>query len=393
MTFKKADRLEAQYEGEWYPATVIEEPSEANENKWIVHCDVDEEHCLTATPYVRPLRSTGPLQGDGAGFVPSEECKKEWSSCFPPDAYLDLQNGFDGKIPEVNMEFFKQNGFLLLDNAVPAEAAARARDIVTEAEQTLGTNGPNITSDIMEETGIWSVVEALVGNPMLAHTAQVPHVALTPDRVVDDTYYPNDLHIDGVHDDGSISNFTLLVGVPLDEFPEPCMGNFGVFPGSHLQLQELFKKEGIDIFAKWKAAEPPEALTRQVFSQRLRNLMTAAGSKHQPLYIHSGQAFIAHYQMLHFVHPNLRGADPRRVMYFRVYANRQDPKDCPAALTDVWHELPPVVGRPVEKIDGPLVRVVQRTCEKVVWVDENGKPIPPHMWEELGLLIEGQEQG
>lgn len=38
-------------------------------------------------------------------------------------------------------------------------------------------------------------------------------------------------------------NFTVLVGIPLDASEERFTGNFGVIPGSHLRLQEGFKKE------------------------------------------------------------------------------------------------------------------------------------------------------
>jgi len=42
---------------------------------------------------------------------------------------------------------------------------------------------------------------------------------------------------------GTVSNFSLLVGVVLADIPEPFMGNFVAFPGSHRQLESVFRDQ------------------------------------------------------------------------------------------------------------------------------------------------------
>jgi len=203
-------------------------------------------------------------------------------------------------------------------------------------------------SNALQESGIWSFITALVADPLPADSAQVP---LVPRQSMDvgPRYFPQDLHIDGVFkEDGHVDNFTLLVGIPLDEFPEPFMGNFGVFPGSHLRLQELFRREGLDVFQRWMQ-DPSGSFDahgmwnpRVAWGRRLQEMF-----RHDPfvpLCVKLGQAFVAHFQTVPLVHPNLHGADPRAVMYFRVYAKRggRFAKQQPAALTDVWLEYPVV---------------------------------------------------
>lgn len=243
----------------------------------------------------------------------------------PPEAYL-------GGDRRQALAFFRENGFLLLPNAVPLALLERARAAVAQAGSAAATS-PAVTT-LLQDSGIWSFVESLVVEPMPPTRAQVSSVERTPMAQEPSGYFPEDLHIDGVFEDGRIDNFALLVGVPLSAFPAPFMGNFGVFPGSHLRLQELFRSEGPGAFRHESALGTWRAKLRQMFEKE----------PYQLLNMELGQAYIAHYQTVHFYHLNLWGADPRTVLYFRVWPRRGVPlggfmrSSEPRALADVWRE-------------------------------------------------------
>ncbi len=44
--------------------------------------------------------------------------------------------------------------------------------------------------------------------------------------------------------EGTIGNFTALVGVFLSDLPEPFAGNFTVWPGSHRLYETYFREQG-----------------------------------------------------------------------------------------------------------------------------------------------------
>lgn len=55
--FLVGSRVEAEYGGQWYLATVLAPPEAAWDNLWLVHCDADPEGVKLTTPHVRALSS------------------------------------------------------------------------------------------------------------------------------------------------------------------------------------------------------------------------------------------------------------------------------------------------------------------------------------------------
>lgn len=43
---------------------------------------------------------------------------------------------------------------------------------------------------------------------------------------------------------GEVKNFTMLIGIYLSSTEQDNMGNFTVYPGSHLLLEKFFKEKG-----------------------------------------------------------------------------------------------------------------------------------------------------
>lgn len=251
---------------------------------------------------------------------------------LPAEAYLNRGQGMENAFT-----FFKKNGFMMLPDAVPQELLLRARAAVEKLGAEASTC-PEVVK-LLELSGIWSIVEKLVVDPLPVTRAQVSIVPRVP-GTEPPGYFPSDLHIDGVFEDGHINNFALLVGVPLDPFPEPFMGNFGVFPGSHLRLEDLFREKGPQAFQDWmKGSKNWHAEWRARLQEHF------AADPFLLLRARPGQAYLVHFQVVHFYHLNLKGADPRRVLYFRVWPRRGllpggSPKTSePEALADIWREF------------------------------------------------------
>lgn len=116
-------------------------------------------------------------------------------------------------------------------------------------------------------------------------------------------------------------NFTLLCGVYLTNISADFAGNFCVFPGSHLQIQEYAKQRG----------------TTEIEQEGLHAELIPLGVPIQ-LRPQAGDVMFAHYQLAHTVAPNL-SPNTRHAVYFRLFH-----KDHPhfkfrhESMTDVWLE-------------------------------------------------------
>ncbi len=130
-------------------------------------------------------------------------------------------------------------------------------------------------------------------------------------------------HIDGLPSDengipeGSIRNFTLLVGVCLRDVLEDMCGNLVVFPRSHFSLEQYFKREG---FANAKTG--------------LKNLPAIALSNPVQVKLKKGDVVVAHYSLAHSIAPNT-GYEIRTMVYFRVNM-RTDNMFHPEPMLDIW---------------------------------------------------------
>ena len=143
-------------------------------------------------------------------------------------------------------------------------------------------------------------------------------------------------HIDGVPNkmnsllfpQGTIMQFTLLVGVLLSDLDGPLAGNLTVFPGSHLAIQSHINQNNVDprdvllTSSSADSAVPPISLPKPP----------------QQLVGKAGDVFLCHYQTAHTVAPNASD-QVRYAVYFRLHhAERQPGKYRPAAMKDVWLE-------------------------------------------------------
>ncbi|HET7559507.1 MAG TPA: phytanoyl-CoA dioxygenase family protein [Limnochordia bacterium] len=130
-------------------------------------------------------------------------------------------------------------------------------------------------------------------------------------------------HLDGMYSphngvkEGTISNFTMLVGIALSDLPGPYAGNLAVWPGSHRKYEAFFQEHGPEALLKGMPPldiGPPTHITAQ-----------------------AGDALLCHYQLAHGVAPNA-SPNVRYAIYFRVTSAART--DWQTPMKSIWHEWP-----------------------------------------------------
>ena len=238
---------------------------------------------------------------------------------------------------------FQRDGFLHLPGAVPGELISHA---VQTINHKVGQGVPadelrqwqqqsffpelqsqNVVTDLFNASGLRENLQQLMGENNVA-PAKSAQLALRFPREPGAKIHAPGPHIDGVHTPnngvpkGTLASFSALVGVFLSDVAGENAGNFTVWPGSHLRMQDYFRQHGIESLLHESKAAPIEA-----------------GEPHQ-IRATAGDAVIAHYQLLHGVAPN-SAPWPRYATFFRVkHPDHEAHKlEC---LTDLWREWPGV---------------------------------------------------
>lgn len=156
-------------------------------------------------------------------------------------------------------------------------------------------------SALLTESGAKGPLNSLFGFRNLRHhdgqiAIRRPHNARQPQ--------PPTPHIDGVatpHNGmrkKSLQTFTALIGVFLSETPSTFAGNFTVWPGSHLRLQEHFRHTG-----------------RAALRAGVPNINLGAP---QQLITRPGDVILCHYLLAHAAAVNCSDIE-RRAVFFRIW--------------------------------------------------------------------------
>jgi hypothetical protein len=228
-----------------------------------------------------------------------------------------------------------RDGFVTLPGAVPLELVEAARRAINAS---LGDNGIDpaeltrfraqsycpelqaapVITDLLYASEVWSLAESVIGRGQISPVSRGQIALQFPSR---EPLRPHP-HLDGMYTpsngvpQGTIRNFTALVGVILSDIPHADMGNLTVWPGTHLQYEQHFRERG------------PQALLEGMPQVPLGDSLQLTG---QP-----GDAVLCHYQLGHGIagnsSPNIRYA-----IYFRLKHVDHDSIhwDC---MTDVWRE-------------------------------------------------------
>jgi hypothetical protein len=129
-------------------------------------------------------------------------------------------------------------------------------------------------------------------------------------------------HLDGMYSptngvpEGTIGNFTMLLGIFLSDVPQAGMGNLHVWPGTHRLYEQYFRDHG------------PQSL--------LQGLPPVAMPEPEAMIGRAGDAVLVHYQTAHGVGPNV-SPSVRYTIFFRLHHVDHDTLhwEC---MTDIWRE-------------------------------------------------------
>lgn len=180
------------------------------------------------------------------------------------------------------------------------------------------THTPAI-SGLLNNSPLWSLAESAIGVGAI-RPVQGGQIALRF-PTMDAPRQPGP-HLDGMYTptngvpEGTIGNFTALIGVFLSDIPHDFMGNFTAWPETHRLYERYFREHGPQSLLK---GMPPVELPRP-----------------QQITAQSGDAIICHYQLAHGISGN---SSPfiRYAIFFRLkHVNHEAWQwEC---MTDIWRE-------------------------------------------------------
>ncbi|MBO7742805.1 hypothetical protein I8J29_01265 [Paenibacillus sp. MWE-103] len=177
-------------------------------------------------------------------------------------------------------------------------------------------------ADLFNATPVKSLVEDLIGEGR-ALPVRDGQIALRFPSLNEPPPKPG-IHLDGMYTptngmkEGTIGNFTMLVGVLLSPVREDNAGNFTVWPGTHRLYEAYFKEHG------------PESLLNGMPPVDLPAPVQTRGEP--------GDVFLVHYQIGHGVAPNVSPL-PRYAIFFRV-KHVEHHLDWKAPMRDIWLHWP-----------------------------------------------------
>jgi len=172
---------------------------------------------------------------------------------------------------------------------------------------------------LLTDTPVWSFAESAVGEGRIKPVASGQIALRFPAMGAPNEPGP---HLDGMYTptngvpEGTIANFTALVGVMLSDVPSGYAGNLTVWPGTHRIFESYFRDHG------------PESLLQGMPKVELPEPVQITGK--------AGDVVLVHYQVAHGIAGN---ASPhiRYAVYFRLKHVDHDSLhwEC---MTDVWRE-------------------------------------------------------
>ncbi len=258
------------------------------------------------------------------------------------------------QLSNVQKQHFIEHGFVQISGVVPrvmVDAALRAinhsvGEGMEPAQMTkfrAQTYCPEVTgtpaiTGLLNDTPLFSMCESLIGEGTLKR-AGGGQIALRFPGLQDPPRKPGG-HLDGMYSptngvkEGTIGNFTALVGVLLSDLPDENAGNFTVWPGTHPHLH---------LFEKYFQEHGPESLLNGMPKVELPQPRQITGR--------AGDAVICHYQLMHGIAPNV-SPHIRYATFFRLKHRDHDTHPM-EVMTDIWLDwegLHEAVGRKQEAV-------------------------------------------
>ncbi len=230
------------------------------------------------------------------------------------------------------------DGYIVIPGVVPRPMIEEA---LREINHRLGLGRTQTMDAYADSRDYWSddtdapaIMDLLLKSPLwdLAESAVKPGKLLKPNSgqialrfpSVNNSHGGPASHIDGFYSPNakkSISRFTMLVGVLLNDLPDKYMGNLTVYPGTHRQIADYIKANGTSPLRTGLAGkiDLPEAV--QITGK-------------------AGDVVLCHYQLAHDKEQNLSHLI-RYAAYWRIW-HADAEKQQPEGLTDIWMEWPEI---------------------------------------------------
>jgi hypothetical protein len=237
--------------------------------------------------------------------------------------------------PEQKQQFYEQ-GFVHIPAAVPQ---THVRAALRAINSSLGNEGidparlptfraqtycPELRSapeiaGLINDTPVFGLAESMIGQGRVQPVESGQIALRFPSMAPASPARP---HLDGMYTptngvpEGTIMNFTALVGVLLSDLPEGDSGNLVVWPGSHRLFEEYFRSHG------------PQSLLEGMPKIDLPEPVQITGS--------AGDVVLCHYQLAHGIAGN---ASPhiRYAIYFRLFHVDHDSMKW-ESMTGIWRE-------------------------------------------------------
>lgn len=240
-------------------------------------------------------------------------------------------------------EAFRRDGVLPLRQIVPQELVQSAQRAINAYIGEYGIDPAKLNhyrsrsycddlsntsaiKDLLSQSPLFGVAEQLIGQGQVDESGwgqvalRFPR-PLPPEGEADTPSSPHP-HLDGMYSphngvqEGTIANFTALVGVLLSDVPEQNSGNFTYWPGTHLQYEEYFR------------LHTPQSLLNGLPPIQMPEPVQFTGK--------AGDAVLVHYQIAHGIAANL-SPNTRYAIFFRLTHKNHDQYkwEC---MTDVWKE-------------------------------------------------------
>lgn len=172
---------------------------------------------------------------------------------------------------------------------------------------------------LLTKTPAWDLAESVIGVGKIKPPGG-GQIALRFPSLGEPT--PARPHLDGMYSptngvpEGTIGNFTMLLGIFLSDVPQTDMGNFHAWPGTHRLYEQYFREHGPQSLLSGLPPVPlpePEAITG-----------------------HAGDVVLVHYQTAHGVGANVLPY-VRYTIFFRLHYIDHEALhwEC---MTDIWRE-------------------------------------------------------
>eukprot|EP01135_Chromosphaera_perkinsii_P009744 Nk52_evm9s1869 gene=Nk52_evmTU9s1869 len=159
---------------------------------------------------------------------------------------------------------FAEKGYIQKEKAIPQDVLNDALKVINmklgeDSSVFSAKKGRNEISShpailrLLYKTSVWTYAQRLIGKDKVQPVfgAQVA-LRFPVDKGLEATRSNRQWHIDGIGEN-KVNPFTLLVGICLSDQPEPGYGNLLVYPGSHMEVQDVYREYALAV----RAAHPP----------------------------------------------------------------------------------------------------------------------------------------